>query len=130
MFTNTAVTWHLEISNPFPPNVFLDTLENNRNPLQQKQPCASANGASAFSFLIFSGWSKENIGKRWVKRKSLILRKKNLPVRMIAIIWYYFFQATRSSRSQMFFKIDVVKNFANFAEEYQLWSLFLIKIQA
>ena len=32
----------------------------------------------------------------------------------------------RSSRSQMFFKIGVLKNFANFTGEYLYWSLFLI----
>ena len=36
----------------------------------------------------------------------------------------------RSSRSQMFFKIDVLKNFANFTGKHLCWSLFLIKLQA
>ena len=36
----------------------------------------------------------------------------------------------RSSRSQMFFKIGVLKNFAIFAEKHLCWSLFLIKLQA
>ena len=35
----------------------------------------------------------------------------------------------RSSRSQMFFKIDVLRNFAEFTGKHQLWSLFLIKLQ-
>ena len=36
----------------------------------------------------------------------------------------------RSSRSQMFFKIGALKNFANFTEKHLCWSLFLIKLQA
>ena len=36
----------------------------------------------------------------------------------------------RSSRSQMFFKIGVLKNFANFTGKHLCWSLFLIKLQA
>ena len=36
----------------------------------------------------------------------------------------------RSSRSQMFFKIDVLKNFAIFTGKHLCWSLFLIKLQA
>ena len=33
-------------------------------------------------------------------------------------------------RSQMFFKIDVLKNFANFTGKHLCWSLFLIQLQA
>ena len=36
----------------------------------------------------------------------------------------------RKSCSQMFFKIGVPKNFTNFTEKHQCWSLFLIKLQA
>ena len=36
----------------------------------------------------------------------------------------------RSSRSQMFFKIGVLKNFAMFTGKHLCWSLFLIKLQA
>ena len=39
------------------------------------------------------------------------------------------FHKIRSSRSQMFFKISVLKNFAVFTGKHQLWSLFLIKLQ-
>ena len=35
----------------------------------------------------------------------------------------------RSSRSQMFFKIDVIKNFVNFTGKHLCWSLFLIKFK-
>ena len=36
----------------------------------------------------------------------------------------------RSSRSQAFFKIDALKNFAIFTGKHLCWSLFLIKLQA
>ena len=36
----------------------------------------------------------------------------------------------RSSRSQMFFKKGVLKNFANITEKHLCWSLFLIKLQS
>ena len=36
----------------------------------------------------------------------------------------------RSSRSQIFFKIDVLKNFAKFTRKQPCWSLFLITLQA
>ena len=35
----------------------------------------------------------------------------------------------RSSHSQMFFKIDSLKNFANFTGKHTFWSLFLVKLQ-
>ena len=34
-----------------------------------------------------------------------------------------------SSRAQIFFKIGVLKNFANFIGKHLCWSLFLIKLQ-
>ena len=36
----------------------------------------------------------------------------------------------RNSRSQMFFKIGILKNFANFTAKHLCWSLFLIKLLA
>ena len=39
------------------------------------------------------------------------------------------FKLNRRSRSEMFFKIGVLKNFAIFTEKYLCWSLFLIKFQ-
>ena len=44
-------------------------------------------------------------------------------------LWKYA-SAYRSSRSQMFFKIVFLKNFANFTGKHICWSLFLIKLQA
>ena len=39
-------------------------------------------------------------------------------------------ELSRSSRSQMFFKIGVLRNFAMFTGKHLCWSLFLIKLQA
>ena len=36
----------------------------------------------------------------------------------------------RGSRSQMFFKIGVLKNLANFTGKQLCWSLFLIELEA
>ena len=36
----------------------------------------------------------------------------------------YLFDVYRSSLSQMLFKIDVLKNFANFTPKHRYWSLF------
>ena len=49
------------------------------------------------------------------QRKKLLLNFVNL-------------RKGRSSRSQMFFKVDVLKNFANFTGKHVYCSLFLIKI--
>ena len=40
-----------------------------------------------------------------------------------------FSQVFRSSRLQMFVKIGVLKNLANFTGKHLCWSLFLIKLQ-
>ena len=37
---------------------------------------------------------------------------------------------SRSSLSQMFFRIGVLKNFANYIGKHQCWSIFSIKLQA
>ena len=39
------------------------------------------------------------------------------------------FSNVRSSRLEMLFEIDVLKNFAIFTEKHLCWSLFLIKLQ-
>ena len=44
--------------------------------------------------------------------------------------WQSFGKIFRSCRSQMFFKIDILKNFTNFTGKRLWWSLFLIKLQA
>ena len=43
------------------------------------------------------------------------------------ILWYSIAE-NRSSRSQMFFKIGALKNFASFTRKHPCWSLFLIKL--
>ena len=42
----------------------------------------------------------------------------------------FLFETVRSSRSQMFFKIGVLKIFSIFTGKHLCWSLFLIKLQA
>ena len=39
-------------------------------------------------------------------------------------------EANRSSLSQMFFKIGILKNLTNFIKKYQCWSIFLTRLQA
>ena len=52
----------------------------------------------------------------------------NSPPLFVIVFWG---ETSRSSLSQMFFKIDVLKNFAkNFIGKLQCWSIFLIKLQA
>ena len=41
-----------------------------------------------------------------------------------------YFEMYRTSRSQMFFKIGVLKNFTIFTGKHLSWKLFLIKLQA
>ena len=45
-------------------------------------------------------------------------------------IWLKFFLKIRGSRSLMFFKIAILKNFAIFTRKHLGWSLFLIKLQS
>ena len=43
---------------------------------------------------------------------------------------YAMFQIRKAvCRSQMFFKIGVLKNFANFTRKHLCWNLFIIKLQ-
>ena len=51
----------------------------------------------------------------------------NLPLLFAIVFWG---DKNRGSLRQMFFIVDVLKNFANITEKYQCWSLFLIKSQA
>ena len=50
----------------------------------------------------------------------------NSPLLFAIVFWG---KTNRSSLSQMFFKIGVPKNSANFIGKHQCWSLFLIKLQ-
>ena len=45
------------------------------------------------------------------------------------LIFQQIFWINRSSRSQMFFKIGLLKNYAIIAGKYLCWSLFLISLQ-
>ena len=48
------------------------------------------------------------------------------------MLWFSFLNPRkgRSTCLQMFFKIGVLKNFANFARKHLCWSFFLVKLQA
>ena len=43
---------------------------------------------------------------------------------------FFSVMSCRRYRSQMFLKIDVLRNFASFTRKHLCWSLFLIKLQA
>ena len=62
-----------------------------------------------------------------VPRKQTSLFQQSL---LTATIFQHYFKTFRSSRSQMFFKIGVLGNSANFLGKHLCWSLFLIKFQA
>ena len=49
---------------------------------------------------------------------------------VISCDYVFSVMSCRSSRSQMFLKIDVLKTLASFARKHLPWSLFLIKLQA
>ena len=49
------------------------------------------------------------------------------PFNKVAGLWTCNFIQNKSSRLNMFFKIGVLKNFANFAGKHLCWSLFLVK---
>ena len=44
--------------------------------------------------------------------------------------WWELYWKYRSSRSQMFFKIGILKDFTNFTGKHPCWSSFLIKLQS
>ena len=60
---------------------------------------------------------------RKLHRKTPVLE---FPFRKVAGLWACYFIQTGSSRLQMFFKIGVLNNFANFTGKHLFWSLFLI----
>ena len=63
-------------------------------------------------------------------KRNFRVSKVIVIIMKIIILWkksVVFFLIFRSSRSQIFFKIDVLKNFASFTGKYLCWSLFLNK---
>ena len=62
----------------------------------------------------------------------LLYRKRCLHESERKTLWLSFvnLRKVRRSRSQMFFKTDVLKNFANFTGKHLFWGLFSIKLQA
>ena len=57
------------------------------------------------------------------------LRLKKLPESAAKQATSILGKTSRSSLSQMFFRIGVLKNFANFIGKHQCWSIFSIKLQ-
>ena len=87
--------------------------------------------------------NKDNEWKRVIKRMETNKSKQNSAIFVSKLnkrpIWFlnnfiqFFMQyiaTIRNSRSQMFFKIGVYKNFAIFTGKHLCWGLFLIKLQA
>ena len=76
----------------------------------------------------------------WIKmlrlKKILILysvevsSSPNLPPLFVIVFWGETNRSSLLKQMQMFFKIDVLKNFANFIGNHQYWSIILIKLQA
>ena len=82
-------------------------------------------------FCIFSYFSSENIiFVMNSQNKSYTMNdiRTQITVTIGKQIMSYLLN-TRSSRSQMFFKISVLKNFKNFIGKHLRWSLFLIKLR-
>ena len=77
----------------------------------------------------------EFVSPKWFipgkKQKSLIhIKQLCCVVSKICSVLNLKFLPNRNSRLQMFFKIVVFRNSANFTGKQQRWSLFLIKLQA
>ena len=70
--------------------------------------------------------------KSFFNKVATVLKKlyqRHFPVNFAKLFKTTVFQKTnRSSRSQMFFKIGLLENFANFRGKDLCWSLFLIKL--
>ena len=70
---------------------------------------------------------------KWFSLKKLILHSVKVsssPSSPLLFAIVFRGETSRSNLWQVFFKIDVLKNFANFTGKHQCWSLFLIKLQA
>ena len=63
-------------------------------------------------------------------KKYLRIKKRRRQKPMTLLINQVLFSFARGSSSQMFFKIGVFKNFANFTGKHLCWSLFLIKLES
>ena len=60
----------------------------------------------------------------------IVLCNRSLYFLYVDVYLLYFGNTFKSSRSQVFFKIGVLKNFANFTGKHLCWSLLLIELQA
>ena len=65
--------------------------------------------------------------KKLILHSVKVSTSPSSPLLFAIVFWG---ETSRSSLSQVFFKIDVLKNFASFTGKHQCWSLFLIKLQA
>ena len=85
------------------------------------------------SEIPFLGWFGPNVQKSQFKTKfgiyDLLINYLNLMIQKQLLTSVLYKSCLRSSHSQMFFEIDVLKNFAILAGERMGWSL-LIKLQA
>ena len=69
---------------------------------------------------VFIEANKKNFFERWVSQFNYIL----------LFHFYVIFRHSESDRSQMFFKIGVIKHFANFIGKPLCWSVFFIELKA
>ena len=62
---------------------------------------------------------------------SVIIRLLFASYISVVRMWRFllWIETDKSSRSQLFFKISVLKSFVNFTEKYLYWSLFIIKLR-
>ena len=66
------------------------------------------------------------------KRKYFMEKQKKIGTKLERKLENNTFRTTliKNSRSQMFFKMGVLKSFVNFKGKHLCWSLFLIKLLA
>ena len=68
-----------------------------------------------------------------ISKKYILTRSTNLCSRNHSMLCFWLKrgrQMYRSSSSQMFFKIGVLKNFTIFTRKYLCWNLFVIQLQS
>ena len=100
--------------------------------LDDKAPCnikLVANG----SHEIAVKWDKPKAPASRINGYEVLCNGKVIIYNNLGASQYFFLligrTSHRSSRSHMFFKIDVVKNFAIFTGKHLCWTLFLVTLQ-
>ena len=109
---------------------FLTMLQNfaGRQALaKKKETCTGKNSANLLRTLFLQNTPRRLLFE-FILRLYMVINpsQTNVP----PLVFWCFQSVYRSSRSLMFFKIDVLKNIANFTGNYLWWNLFLIKMQA